>query len=1278
MAFAGGDGSSGNPYQIETGIQLYDLRSYSGSSNFDKYFILNNDIDLTSLFAPGSPYADWPRYWNPIPDFYGHLDGNNFAINNLKINRPNEDRVGLFATLNAVPANTDPQVKDLEVLVDADGIIGRNYVGIIAGESIANGLIELRNITINGLVGVDDSGGNIGGAIGWAQSPATYRTKVTGISGTVGLTFEGGASAEVRYWGGVIGYGENVEITNGKMTTITHFSGGTVYCKYVGGLAGFLDRDSYIYRSYAIVQIYGCYGGAGGLLGTGSLGGTYPVIEQSFAEGTISTQTSSEGLATAAKTIDCYSRVALSLVSGLPGKYGTGIAAGLEDPVRTYAAAYMYSFTGGEFGLTSYVSAGTGSTCYWDSDIGPAADALSASNALTTAQAKTGASYLTWNINGVGSVWAIDPLINDGYPYLDTNPPPGSIHTVQYAATGGTIIGDDVQKIPEGGNALKVRSLGFAGRVFDDWDDGILTEPRQDVNITASFTKTALYVANHTLTYTAGANGSISGISPQTVADGADGSSVLAVADPGYAFDQWSDSSTDNPRTDLNVTGDITVEASFIQLFSLVYSGGPNGSITGDASQIVESGSDGTAVTAVADPGYQFMQWDDGVMTAIRQDLNVTSSKSPTAICLELFSVDYSVNDSNMGIVLGDKHQVVIDGGSGTEVTAVAKDYYQFVKWSDDSVIPTRTEAMVAEDLAFIAEFKAVDAIYVKKEATGDATGLNWDNACTTLEAGIDLALLYGVSDVRVARGTYYPWGTNTLPVGVRFKNFRLHNELSIIGGYRASSGLDTERDFDLYTSTLSGEFTNYNVYHVLYFDASYGLGTSAVLDGFDITGGKADGLQGVPKHSFGGGILTEPTNAPIIRNCRVHDNYARSGGGIAALLLNPICPPSNEVESPIETYLPRFKDTSIYDNEADYSGGGMFMQGLDLIATPFDGVEIYDNTARYGAGIAVNKCGGSLVVGPNIQSASGPALYVHSNKATRGGGGVYLLDSLDNMVLSSIMIAKNISKKFGGGIMVSGGAFLLNSAVLIENGSRIGGAAFFESCNYKCLNNVYLNNKASTQGGAIYTIPYEGIIDRSTFENNSVAGLRDKKKGGAIYSKNGSLNVFNTFFYNNSSDHLGGAMYIDHTAVYGAGLTALNNSANDGGFYYGIRSRLRLNATILKTDGNVRDNQISGDKYGCEIEDICRDSEASYKFISGNDITADPLLTLTDYPLPWNPEYVMTRLGINMASPCSGQAQLTQFTIYSYAEQSDVSFDDDIFDTARSSAATIGAVEIT
>lgn len=54
--------------------------------------------------------------------------------------------------------------------------------------------------------------------------------------------------------------------------------------------------------------------------------------------------------------------------------------------------------------------------------------------------------------------------------------------------------------------------------------------------------------------------------------------------------------------------------------FTLTYTAGENGSITGDSPQTVEQGDDGAAVTAEADSGFVFDGWDDGVETATRRD----------------------------------------------------------------------------------------------------------------------------------------------------------------------------------------------------------------------------------------------------------------------------------------------------------------------------------------------------------------------------------------------------------------------------------------------------------------------------------------------------------------------------------------------------------------------------------------------------------------------------------------------------------------------------------
>jgi uncharacterized repeat protein (TIGR02543 family) len=67
----------------------------------------------------------------------------------------------------------------------------------------------------------------------------------------------------------------------------------------------------------------------------------------------------------------------------------------------------------------------------------------------------------------------------------------------------------------------------------------------------------------YTVTYKAGDNGSLTGTKVQTVSKGGSTTQVTAVPDTGYYFGGWSDGKSTNPRKDTNVTGDITVTATF-------------------------------------------------------------------------------------------------------------------------------------------------------------------------------------------------------------------------------------------------------------------------------------------------------------------------------------------------------------------------------------------------------------------------------------------------------------------------------------------------------------------------------------------------------------------------------------------------------------------------------------------------------------------------------------------------------------------------------------------
>ena len=131
-------------------------------------------------------------------------------------------------------------------------------------------------------------------------------------------------------------------------------------------------------------------------------------------------------------------------------------------------------------------------------------------------------------------------------------------------------------------------------------------------------------INTYRLHYLSGAHGHLVGDSIQSVDYGAHGTAVTAVPDAGYHFVQWSDGLTEATRADSSVAADVSVEAQFaINTYRLRYLSGAHGHLVGDSIQTVNCGASGTAVTAVPDAGYRFVQWSDGLADNPRLDADV-------------------------------------------------------------------------------------------------------------------------------------------------------------------------------------------------------------------------------------------------------------------------------------------------------------------------------------------------------------------------------------------------------------------------------------------------------------------------------------------------------------------------------------------------------------------------------------------------------------------------------------------------------------------------------
>lgn len=136
-----------------------------------------------------------------------------------------------------------------------------------------------------------------------------------------------------------------------------------------------------------------------------------------------------------------------------------------------------------------------------------------------------------------------------------------------------------------------------------------------------------------TVNYKAAEGGQVKGVLSQKVDKDGDTSEVEAVAEKGYKFVQWSDGKKEAKRMDRHVQSDVVYTAQFEKeaeagkKVTVKYMAGSGGRIEGQAVQQISAGQTAQTVKAVADSGYRFVRWSDGLTSAVRTDKNVRADQ---------------------------------------------------------------------------------------------------------------------------------------------------------------------------------------------------------------------------------------------------------------------------------------------------------------------------------------------------------------------------------------------------------------------------------------------------------------------------------------------------------------------------------------------------------------------------------------------------------------------------------------------------------------------------
>ena len=325
--------------------------------------------------------------------------------------------------------------------------------------------------------------------------------------------------------------------------------------------------------------------------------------------------------------------------------------------------------------------------------------------------------------------------------------------------------------------------------------------------------------------------------------------------------------------------------------------------------------------------------------------------------------------------------------------------------------------------------------------------------------------------------------GESIKPAADRSATFQLKNGVVIKGGYAGVGKPDpNERDIDKYKTVLSGDLNGDDVevndpcdlltepsraensYHVV---NGSDCNESAVLDGFTITAGNANGEFYPLNQGSGGGIQIRWSfeEGPVLKNCTFIGNSARYGGGM--------------------------------DN--------------DHSSTTLTNCTFSENFAEWGGGI-----GNDGFPGPKLVNCKFTA-----NRAGYKGGAIANAES--RPTLENCKLIANHAE-LGGAIYNGEAGAILTNCTLIGNSAERGGAVYNSDGSVRMTNCLVSENSCTEKGGAVYL----GSDDVATL-TNCILTANSAEKGGVLYVGNDSYARLKdcTVTGNRATDN-GGALYFD------------------------------------------------------------------------------------------------------------------------------------------------------
>ena len=187
---------------------------------------------------------------------------------------------------------------------------------------------------------------------------------------------------------------------------------------------------------------------------------------------------------------------------------------------------------------------------------------------------------------------------------------------------------------------------------------------------------------------------------------------LTATANAGYRFVKWNSGATDNP---------LVFTANDNSIITAIFEAAPEYTITviaspADGGQVLGGGKyqEGAEaqLIAVANSGFNFVEWNDGVKDAIRkvvvtEDAIYTAKFEKQEVKPNEYDITVVASPAEGGTVTGAG---TYEDGKIATLTATAAEGYTFKQWSDGNTDNPRS-VVVTENKTYTAEFEKIPEV---------------------------------------------------------------------------------------------------------------------------------------------------------------------------------------------------------------------------------------------------------------------------------------------------------------------------------------------------------------------------------------------------------------------------------------------------------------------------------------------------------------------------------------------------------------------------------------